>query len=188
MLENLKLPSFGHPKLLGRYFDHVYHQSWNIGHLTRKVWDKSTGYNEAVYNQELSEVISHIWGIGELDHSPWHKPVPTSLLNPEIILPEPTFKAAFGHKEGWMDESWMCSGEIPGLYVHDDLEAWLDWNGKDKELQRPKDNIDKIDHKAMYLEDYPDDMPDLKNAEDLSSLVYNRSAATPASTTVSTDT
>ena len=87
-----------------------------------------------------------------------------------------------------MDESWTCDREIPGHYFHNDLEAQLNWNGKDKELQRPRDDVDKIDHEAMYLEDYPDDMLDFENAEDLNSLVYDQSAATPLSTTVSMDT
>ena len=100
VLGSPKLPSYGHPKLLGQYFDHVYHQSWNIGHLTWKAWDKTTDYNEVVYNRELNKVMSHFWGIGELDHLPWHKLVPMSLLNPEIILSEAAFNAALGHKEG----------------------------------------------------------------------------------------
>ena len=154
MLGSSKLPSFGHPNLLGQYFDHVYHQSWNIRHLTWKAWDKSTDYNEMVYNHKLNEVISHIQGIGELDHSPRHKPVPMSPLNLEIILPKAAFKATLIHKEGWMDESWTCSGKIPRLYDHDDLEAQLDFNAKDEELERHKDDIDKIDHETMYLEDY----------------------------------
>ena len=45
-----KQPSYGHAKLLGRYFDHVYHMSRNIGQLTRKSWDKDTDYNEMVYS------------------------------------------------------------------------------------------------------------------------------------------
>ena len=64
----------------------------------------------------------------------------------------------------------------------------MDWNGKDEELQRPKDDVDKIDHEAMYLEDYSDDIPDLENTEDLNSSVYDRLGATLASTMVSTDT
>ena len=68
----------------------------------------------------------------------------------------------------------------------------MDWNGKYEELERPKDDrpkdVDKIDHEAMYLEDYSDDMPDLENTEDLNSLVYDQLGATLASTIVSTDT
>ena len=62
-------PSYGHPKLLGRYFDHIYHMSRNIGQLTRKNWDKATNYNKSVYNRELNELLSHLWGSGDLEYS-----------------------------------------------------------------------------------------------------------------------
>ena len=71
-----KQPSYRHPKLLGQYFDHVYHQSQNIGQLTRKNWDKATGYNESEYNQEFGELLSHLWGSGDLDYSTWPDQAP----------------------------------------------------------------------------------------------------------------
>ena len=60
-----KQPSYGHPKLLSWYFDHVYHQSRNIGQLTWKSRDKTTDYNESVYNQELAELLSYLQGSGD---------------------------------------------------------------------------------------------------------------------------
>ena len=62
-------PSYGHPKLLGRYFDHIYHMSQNIGQLTRKNWDKATNYNKSVYNRELNELLSHLRGSGDLEYT-----------------------------------------------------------------------------------------------------------------------
>ena len=72
--------------------------------------------------------------------------------------------------------------------MHDDLEAWLDWNGKPEELEREEDTIDKIDDEAMYLNDYLDDFPDLEDSESVNTSVYDQLGVTPASTTVSTDT
>ena len=43
-------PSYRWLKLLGWYYDHVYHQSRNIGQLTQKKRDNSIDYNESVYN------------------------------------------------------------------------------------------------------------------------------------------
>ena len=51
-----KQPSYGHPQVLGQYFDHVYHQSRNVGQLTRKAQDKATDYNETIYTWELGEI------------------------------------------------------------------------------------------------------------------------------------
>ena len=121
-----KQPYYGHPKLLGQYFDHVYHQSRNIGHLTRKSRDKATGYNELVYNQELGELLSHLRGSGDLDYLTQPDPGPTSLLSPEIILPEDEFRAAHKKKKGWISESWTCGHEELSQYCHDHLQARLD--------------------------------------------------------------
>ena len=184
-----KQPSYSHPKLLGQYFDHVYHQSQNIGQLTWKSQDKATDYNELVYNQELAKLLSHLWGSGDLDYSPQHRLGPTSLLNPEIILPEADFWAAYGKKKGWISE-WTYREEEPSQYCYDHLEARLDWNGDPKELEREEDNVDKKDHEALYseLDDYVDDMLDLQESESVNTSVYDQLGATLASTTISTDT
>ena len=81
-------PSYSHPKLLGQYFDHIYHMSQNIGHLTWKSQDKGTNYNELVYNGELNELLSYLWGSGDLEYSTQDALGPTSLLNQEIFLLE----------------------------------------------------------------------------------------------------
>ena len=101
---NPKQPPYGHPKLLGRYFDHVYHQSQNIGQLTLKNRYQATDYNELVYNQKLNKLISHLRGVGDLDYSPKHQPEPVSLLNPEIIFHEAAFLTPHGKKKGWISE------------------------------------------------------------------------------------
>ena len=189
-LGNPKQPSYGHPKLLGRYFNHVYHMSQNIGQLTRKSWDKATDYNELVYNQELNELLSHLWGSGDLEYLTQQMPGPTSLLNPEIILPEADFRVAHENKEGWILEEWVCGEEVPSQYSKDQLQAHLDWKGKLAELDREEDKIDKTDHEALYddhLEDYPDEMPDLEDSDSVNTSLYHRQAATPASTIISTD-
>ena len=67
-----KQPFYRHPQVLGRYFDHVYHQSQNIGQLTRKARDKTTSYNETVYTWELGKILSHLRGLDDLNHSTKH--------------------------------------------------------------------------------------------------------------------
>ena len=141
-----KQPSYGHTKLLGWNFDHVYHQSQNIVHLTQKNWDKTTNYNEFVYNWELNELLSHLQGSGDLNHSTRHQLEPVSLLNPEMILPKGAFLVAYKEKKDWIDEVWKCGGEKLSQYSHDDLQARLDWNGDPKNLKREEDTIDKIEH------------------------------------------
>ena len=60
VLGSPKQPSYGHLKILGWYFDHVYHQGRYIRQLTQKSWDKSTSHNQEVYDRELNETISYI--------------------------------------------------------------------------------------------------------------------------------
>ena len=129
-----KQPSYGHPQKLGRYFDHVYHQSRNVGQLTRKSRDQDTGYNETVYTRELGEILSYLSGFGDLSRTPRHKKTLASLLNLEIILPEADFQALWGQDSGWIgDESW-AEGEQIQPFEHDGLQTWADWVGDPEEL------------------------------------------------------
>ena len=181
-------PSYGHLQKLGRYFDHVYHQSWNVGQLTRKSRDQDTSYNETVYMWELGEILSYLSGFGDLGRTPRHKKNPASLLNPEIILPEANFQALRGQDSGWIgDESW-AEGEQIQPFEHDGLQTRADWVGDPEELEQVNDEVDRKDHEEMYLEDYPDDVPDLEDTSSVEVLVQDRLGATPANTTISTDT
>ena len=184
-------PSYGHLKLLGRYYNHVYHQSQNIGQLTWKKWDDSTDYNESVYNRELNELLSYLQGSQDLNYPTRPHPGPSSLLNPEIVWPEEEFQAAHENTEEWTVELRMYGGEIPSEYEHDQLKAQLDWHGDPGELDMKQDKIDKIDHEAMYsdAEDDPSGHPpDLEECDSVDTSVYDQLEATPASTAISTDT
>ena len=181
-------PSYGHPQVLGWYFDQVYHQSRNVGQLTQKARDKTTDYNETVYTRELGEILSHLQGLDDLNHSTKHKRTPTSLLNPEIILPEAAFRSFQGKNTGWLDEDSWAEGEKVKPYEHDRLQTWVDWCSDPEELVRTNDTVDQKDHESMYLEDYLEDMPDLEETMSTGTSVYDRLGATPANTMISTDT
>ena len=103
--------SYGHLQVLGQYFDHIYHQSRNVGQLTQKSQDKATDYNETVYTRELGEILSYLSGFGDLKRTPRHKTTPASLLNLEIILPEVEFQDFRGENTGWLDDESWAEGE-----------------------------------------------------------------------------
>ena len=169
----------------------MYHQSRNIGQLTWKRRDDSTDYNEMVYNQELNELLSYLQGSQDLNYPTRPHPGPSSLLNLEIIWSEEEFRAAHENTEGWTMESWMYGGEVPSEYEHDRLRARLDWRGDLGELDIKQDEIDKIDHEAMYsdVEDDPlDHPPELEESDSGNTSVYDWLEVTLASTTISTDT
>ena len=98
-----------------------------------------------MYDQELNEILSYLHGIWELNRMHQKCPVPASLVNPEVILPQKEFKATIVDRKGWMDESWSCSGEVPQKYVLDGCEAWVDWAIDEKDLTRPRDTLDDAD-------------------------------------------
>ena len=183
-----KQPSYRHSQVLGRYFDHVYHQSRNVGQLTQKARDKTTDYNETVYTQELGKILSYLRGLDNLNHSTRHKMTPTSLLNPEIILPEAAFWSFWGKNTRWLDKDAWAEGEKVKPYEHDRLQTRVDWCSNPEELVRTNDAVDQKDHKSMYLEDYLEDMPDLEKTMSTGPSVYDQLGATPANTTMSTGT
>ena len=130
-----KQPLYRHLQKLGHYFNHVYHQSRNVGQLTRKSQDQDTSYNKTVYMQELREILSYLSGFGDLGHTPRHKKNPTSLLNPEILLPEADFQALRGQDSRWIgDKSW-AEGEQIQPFEHDGLQTWANWVGDPEELE-----------------------------------------------------
>ena len=184
-------PSYRHLKLLSQYYDHVYHQSQNIGQLTQKKRDDSSNYNKSVYNRELNELLSYLQGSQDYNYLTWPHPGPCSLLNPEIVWPEEEFRAVHKNAKERTMESWMCGGEVPSEYEHDRLKARLDWHGDPGELDIKQDKIDKIDHEAMYSNAEDDPLghpPDLEESDSVNTSVYDWLEATPASNAISTDT
>ena len=83
---------FGHPRLLGRCYDNVYHQGRFIGKLTARGKPPTEDNTRDVYNQEYAEVVSRIQNAQDLDDLSArefpvpYNPIPCSLRNPDIIL------------------------------------------------------------------------------------------------------
>ena len=132
--------------------------------------------------------MSYLSGFRDLSRAPRHKKTPASLLHPEIILLEANFQALRGQDSGWIgDESW-AEGEQIQPFEHDGLQTQVDWVGDPEELERVNNEVDRKDHEEMYLEDYPDDVLDLEDTSSIEVSVQNQLGATPANTTISTDT
>ena len=85
--------AYGHPKMLGHCFDNVYHQGHFIGDLP--AWGKNPTevQTKKVYDQEYEEVIAQIKNSLDLSlQGTVYQMIPTSLLNPEIVLPPKVFQ------------------------------------------------------------------------------------------------
>ena len=127
-------------------------------------------------------------GFGDLSRAPRHKKTPASLLYAEIILLEANFQVLRGQDSRWIgDESW-ADGEQIQPFDHDGLQTQVNWVGDPEELEQVNDEVDWKDHEEMYLEDYPDDVPDLEDTSSVEVSVQDRLGVTLANTTISTDT
>ena len=102
LLGNAQNPAFSHPKLLGRCYDNVYFNGRFIGDLPARGKPPTEEQSKKVYTQEYQEVVARVENSLDLtEESPSYSIVPTSLVNPDIVLPHILF--------------WECRGlpEIP---------------------------------------------------------------------------
>ena len=92
LLGTAQSPTYGHPRLLGRCYDNVYHQGRFIGKLTARGHPPTEDNTKEVYNREYAEVCGRVQNSQDLDDlsarefSVPYNPIPCSLKNPDIIL------------------------------------------------------------------------------------------------------
>ena len=93
LLGNAQNPVFAHPKLLGRCYDNVYHNGWFIGDLPARGKPPTEEQSMKVYTQEYQELVTRVEnGLDLMEESPSYSVVPTSLVNPDIVLPHNLFR------------------------------------------------------------------------------------------------
>ena len=89
LLGSAQHPTCTHPKFLGQYYDNVYHQERLISDLLACGKTPTKEQTRKIYNQEYEEVLAQIENTLNLSLQSLSYPmVPTSLLNPDIILPQ----------------------------------------------------------------------------------------------------
>ena len=102
LLGNAQNPAYAHPKLLGCCYDNVYYNGRFMGDLPARGKLPTEEQSKKVYTQEYQEVVARIENSFDLtEESPSYSVAPTSLVNPDIVLPHRLF--------------WECRGlpEIP---------------------------------------------------------------------------
>ena len=93
LLGNTQNPVFTHPKLLRHCYDNVYYNGWFIGDLPARGKPPTEEQSKKVYTQEYQEVVARIENSLDLtEESPSYSIVPTSLVNPDIVLPHSLFQ------------------------------------------------------------------------------------------------
>ena len=100
LLGSAQNPTYAHPKLLGCCYDNVYHNGWFIGELPARGKPPTEEQAKKIYDQECEEVVAQIENILDLtDESPSYSMIPTSLVNPDIVLPHRLFRERRGFLE-----------------------------------------------------------------------------------------
>ena len=157
LLGSTQNPAYAHPKLLGRCYDNVYHNGQFIGNLLARGKLPMEEEAKKIYDQEYEEVVAPIENILDLtDESPSYSMIPTSLINPDIVLPH----RLFWEHRGFPEIPSGCNPE-PREYEMDG--AWglvdLDWSQHTPIFQPNGVDCDPWFSQYPYQEgdDYKDD-------------------------------
>ena len=126
LLGNTQNLAFAHPKLLRRCYDNVYHNGQLIGDLTARGKLQTEDQSKKIYTQEYQEVVTRIENsLNLMEESPSYSVIPTSLVNPDIVLPHRLFRECWG-----LPEIPPGCGPKPREYQIDGTQGLmdLDWS------------------------------------------------------------
>ena len=85
-------PAYRHPKTLARAYDQVYYEGRDIGNLPlrgKKMVDQSA----VVYRAEYTQIIHRFPTLTRIDCEKFVRPMPTSLVHPEMVYPSKKYEA-----------------------------------------------------------------------------------------------
>ena len=156
LLGNAQNPAYAHPKLLRCCYDNVYYNGQLIGDLPAKEKLPTEEQSKKVYTQEYQEVVAQIKNSLDLTkESRSYSITPTSLVNPDIVLPHNLFQERRG-----LPEIPTGRNPEPREYEMDGARGLidLDWSQR-----TPIFHPDDIDHDPQFTQ-YPfqegDDLDD----------------------------
>ena len=163
LLGNAQNPAYAHPKVLGRCYDNVSYNGQFVGDLPVRGKPPTEEQSKKVYTQEYQEVVARIENSLDLtEESPSYSVVPTSLVNPDIVLPHSLFRERPGlpeiptgrnpePREYEMDGAWGLIGldwsqRMP-IFHPDDIDPWFT-----KYPFQEGEDFDDNDEEEMELE------------------------------------
>ena len=162
LLGNAQNPAYAHPKLLGRCFDNVYFCGQIIGDLpARGRSPHSEERTKLIYDQEYEELVHRLENMLDLTlESPSYSMVPTSLVNPDIVLPHQEFQKRRGLPE-------LPSGRRPEQreYTMDGARGLIDLDWSQRTPIFHPDDIDRDPRFSQYP--YPEDDLDYNDEEEM---------------------
>ena len=131
-------PAYGHPKALARAFDHVYYEGREIGNLPLR-GKKTATQSEEVYRAEYSQVLHRFSTLARIDCEKFIRPMPTSLVRPEMIYPGKRYEA-YSLKAS--DSGPVAQHEPLSDYVLDGLQPRVDLRPGVDIPKYPEDEVD----------------------------------------------
>ena len=162
LLGNVQNLAYAHPKLLGHCFDNVYFCGWIIRDLpARGRAPHSEERTKLIYDQEYEELVHQLENMLDLTlESPSYLMVPTSLVNPDIVLPHHEFRKRRGLLE-------LPPGRGPEQreYSMDGARGLVDLDWSQRTPISHLDDIDRDPHFNQYP--YPDDDLDYDDEEEM---------------------
>ena len=162
LLGNAQNPAYAHPKLLGRCFDNVYFCGRIIGDLpARGRAPHSEERTKLIYDQEYEELVHRLENMLDLTlESPSYSMVPTSLVNPDIVLPHHEFRKRRG-----LPELPPGRGPEQREYTMDGARGLVDLDWSQRTPIFHPDDIDRDPRFNQYP--YPDDDLDYEDEEEM---------------------
>ena len=138
LLGNTQNPAFAHPKLLRCCYDNVYYNGRFVGDLPARGKLPTEEQSKKVYTQEYQEVVAWVEnGLDLTEESPLYSVVPTSLVNPNIVLPHSLFRERRG-----LPEIPPGQNPEPREYEMDGVQGLIDLDSSQHMPIFHPDNID----------------------------------------------
>ena len=85
-------PTYGHPKTLARAYDQVNYEGREMGNLPLR-GKKTADQSAAVYRAEYTQIVHRFATLTWIDCEKFVRPLPTSLVHPEMVFPGKKYKA-----------------------------------------------------------------------------------------------
>ena len=163
-------PTYAHPLVLGHYFNQVYHQGRFPGELPKRQPGQATEITQERYDREMAEIRSRLHSFDDPNFRSSKVLPPTSLVNPEIILPLAEYRQITAMKSGIARDPIH---QPVATFEADGAQARVDIAHGTPIPARTHDNLDDVDYESLYgvyyddegnlIPEYEDDIPDLEN-------------------------
>ena len=131
-------PAYGHPKKLARAYDQVYYEGQEMGNLPLR-GKKTADQSAAVYRVEYAQIVHHFSTLTRIDCEKFVRPMPTSLVRPEMVFPDKKYKV---YCLKALESGPVVQYELTTYYKMDGLQPRIDLRPGTEIPIYPEDKVD----------------------------------------------